>query len=58
MLPMFNPAHFQNHKKNPLEINVIQFHFSNRLLCIWCVDIMSSFVSYMNGGVDVPRAYR
>ena len=57
-LPMFNPAHFKNHTNNSLEINTIQFCFSNRLLCIYCVDIMSIFVSYMNRGVDVPRAYR
>ena len=48
----------KNYTNNPLEIYTIQFGFSNRLLCICCADIMSIFVSYVNSGVDVPRAYR
>ena len=31
---------------------------SYRLLCICCADMMNIFVSYINRGVDVPRAYR
>ena len=54
---MFNPAHFKNHTNNPLEIYTLQFCFSNRLLCICCVDIMSIFVSYIKRVVDVLRAY-
>ena len=52
---MFNPAHLKKHTNNPLEIHTIRYCFSNRLLCIGCVDMMSIFVSYMNRGVDVPK---
>ena len=55
---MFNPAYLKNHTNNPLEIYTILFSFSNRLLFIGFVDIMSVFLSYVNRGVDVPRAYR
>ena len=49
---MFNQAHFENPRNNPLKIYTIYFWFKYRLLCICCADMV------MNMGVGVHRAFR
>ena len=55
---MFNPAHFKSHTNNRLEIYTFQFAFQTDYFAYSELILKSIFVSYMNRGVDVPRAYR
>ena len=49
---------FQKPYEQPLRDLHYSILFFKQITFICCVDIMSIFVSYMNRGADVPRAYR